>query len=142
VTLAEKIEKAFSSRPKPAQVRIDEEILKHDPGMQYLQDDPDVKDALWFSGRDRHELTCQDWREHSCAVYFFDGEAFAYYLPSVMIVSAENPNQDLQAADQIISELDQTPDTAMWTDGLVRRFGFLNLEELEALKLWLLRVCD
>jgi hypothetical protein len=81
LTLVEKIERAFSARRKPAQVRIVEDVLQHDPEMEFLRDDPDVKDALWFSGRDRQELTWHDWQEHSSAISFFDREAFCLLSP-------------------------------------------------------------
>src|ERR1700730_13893937 len=64
----DKIEYVFSSRPKPAQVRLADEVF---------QLDFEVEEALWFSGRDWHEITWQDWQEHSSAIYFFDPEAFA-----------------------------------------------------------------
>ena len=131
--LAEKIEHAFSSRPKPAQVGLADGVL---------QLDSDVDEALWFSGRDWHELTWQNWQEHSSAILFFDLESFAYYLPSVLLLSAQNRNDSLNAADSLISELDQSPDAENWSEGLVRRFLGLNSAELEVVKEWLLQVCE
>ena len=131
--LAEKIERAFSSRSKPAVVRIADGVF---------QLDSDVEDALWFSGRDWHELTWEDWREHSSAIYFFDCEAFAYYLPSVLLLSGQNPNEWLQAADSLINDLDRSPDPEWWTEGLERRFLSLNRSELDVLKEWLLEICN
>jgi hypothetical protein len=84
--LLEKIESAFSSRAKPAQVRLADGVF---------QLDFEVEEALWFSGRDWHELTWQDWQEHSSAIYF-DSEAFAYYLPSVLLLSAQRPSEELR----------------------------------------------
>jgi hypothetical protein len=133
ITLADKIERAFSSRPKPAQVRLADEVF---------QFDFEVEEALWFSGRDWHEITWQDWQEQSSAIYFFDPEAFAYYLPSVLLLSAQDPNECLQAADSLINQLDQSPDPEGWTQGLVRRFLELNAAELDVLKEWLLQVCE
>jgi len=132
MNLAEKIERAFSSRPKPTQMI----------GDKVLQFDSDVGDALWFSGRDWHELTWQNWQEHSAAIYFFDREAFAYYLPSVLLLSSQNPDEALMAADSLIMELDRTPDPEWWTEGLERRFLGLASEELSVLKDWLLQVCE
>jgi hypothetical protein len=131
--LAEKIERAFAARPKPAQVRLADEVL---------QLDSDVEEALWFSGRDWHELTCQNWQEHSCAIFFFDPEAFAYYLPSVLLLSAENPSESLTAADSLISQLDRSPDAEGWTEGFASRFLGLHPAELDVLKEWLLQVCE
>ena len=133
MNLAEKIEQAFASRPKPAQVRIADGVL---------QLDFEVEEALWFSGRDWRELTRQNWQEHSSAIYFFDPEAFAYYLPSVLLLSAQNPSEWLEAADTLINELDQSPDAKWWTEGLQLRFLGLSPAELDVLKEWLLQVCE
>jgi uncharacterized protein DUF6714 len=131
--LTDKIERAFSSRPMPAQVRVADGVL---------QLDSDVEEALWFSGRDWRELKWQDWQEHSCAIFFFDPEALAYYLPSVLLLSAQNPNDSLMAADSLINELDRSPNLEDWTEGLVSRFLELNRAELDVLKEWLLQVCE
>ena len=133
MNLAEKIEQAFAARLKPAQVRLGDEVL---------QLDSDVEEALWFSGRDWHELRWQDWQEHASATYFFDPESFRYYLPSVLLLAVENPNESLTAAESLISELDRSPDVEGWTAGFAVRFLGLNLAELDALKEWLLYVCE
>lgn len=133
MTLADKIKRVFSHRLKPAQVRLADEVT---------QLDFEVEEALWFSGRDRHELTLQDWQEHSSGILFFDAEAFAYYLPSLMLISAQNPNEWLQSADLLINELDCSPDPEGWTEGLKRRFLGLNPAELDVLKEWLLQLCE
>ena len=128
-----KIDRAFSSRRRPSQVRLPDGIS---------QLDFEVEEALWFSGRDWHELTWQNWHEHSSAILFFDADAFAYYLPSVLVLSAQNPNELLEAADSLISVLDQSPGAEAWTDGFASRFLELNREELDVLKEWLLQICE
>jgi len=133
MNLAEKIERAFASRQKPAQVRLGDEVI---------QLDSDVEDALWFSGYDWDKLTWQNWQEHSSAIYYFDPEAFAYYLPSVLILAAQNPSDSLGAADSLINQLDRSPDMEGWTEGFANRFLGLNPAELNVLKEWLLRVCE
>jgi hypothetical protein len=130
--LDEKIERVFSFRPKPAQVRLADEVI---------QLDDDVEDALWFSGRDWHEITWQDWQQHSSAIYFFDPEAFFYYLPSVLTLSARNPSDSLNAADSLIYMLDCSPDPEGWPEGM-HRFLELNPTELDVLKEWLLQLCE
>lgn len=131
--LEEKIERAFSSRRMPDRVVAEDQLI---------QLDSDVEEALWFAGRDWHELTWRNWREHSNSIFFFNREAFAYYLPSVLILSAQNPNDCLMAADTVISDLDITPDPNAWTEGLMRRFLGLHPPELEVLKDWLVYVCE
>ena len=122
--IAEKIEHVFSHRTKPAEVRLADGVF---------QLDSDVEEALWFSGRDWHELSWQDWQEHSSAIYFFDAETFAYYLPSVLALSAQNPDGTLNAADSLINELDQSPDSEGWSEGFANRFLELNRAELNLL---------
>lgn len=131
--LTDKIERVFSSRPKPAQVRLADGVV---------QLDFEVEEALWFSGRDWHEITWQDWQDHDSAIYFFDAEAFAYYLPSVLLLSAQQSKEELTAAHLLISELDCSPDPEGWPKGFASRFLELNQAELGVLKEWLLHVCE
>jgi hypothetical protein len=133
MNLAEKIERAFAGRRMPL------DLVEAD---NLIYPDSDVEDTLWFTGRDWHQITWQDWQEHSSAVYFFVPDAFAYYLPSLLLLSSQNPGDALMAADSLISELDRSPDPQWWTDGLVRRFLGLNSAELSVLKEWLLQVCE
>ena len=126
----DKVEYVFSSRPKPAQVRLADEVF---------QLDFEVEEALWFSGRDWHEITWQDWQEHRSAIHFFDPEAFAYYLPSVLLLSAEHPSEELMAAYSLLSVLDCSPDPEGWPQGFASRFLGLNRAELDVLKEWLLQ---
>jgi hypothetical protein len=131
--LAEKIERAFAERQMPLNL-VEAANLAHP--------DSDVEDALWFTGRDWHELRWQDWQGHSSAIYFFVPDAFAYYLPSVMILSLQNPAEELMVADALISELDCSPDPEGWTDALVSRFLLLNRAELDVMREWLLQLCE
>jgi hypothetical protein len=133
VELSEKVERVFSHRQRLAQVRLADEVI---------QLDDDVEDALWFSGREWHELTWQNWQEHSDAIFFFDPEAFAYYLPSILLLSAQNSNEALNAADSLIGELDRTPAPGEWAESFISRFSELNRAELDLLKEWLLQICE
>lgn len=134
MNLAEKIEGIFAPRPKPAQVRVDDEVR--------LQLDADVEESLWFSGRDWHELRWRDWQEHSSGIFFFDPETFAYYLPSILLLSVQNPSKRLTAADSLMSQLDRSPDVEDWPDDFATRFLELSPRELDVLKEWLLQVCE
>lgn len=131
--LFEKIERAFAGRQMPLNL-VEPANLVHP--------DSDIEDALWFTGRDWHELGWQDWQQHSSAIYFFVPDAFAYYLPSVLVLSFQNPGDGLMAADALINELDRTPDPEGWTDDFASRFLRLNRAELEVLKEWLLQLCE
>jgi hypothetical protein len=131
--IADKIGRAFAGRQMPLNL-VKAANLAHP--------DCDVEDALWFSGRDWHELKWQDWQEHSSAIYFFVPDAFAYYLPSVMVLSIQNPLEELMVADSLISDLDCSPDPEGWTDTLVTRFLLLNRAELDVMREWLLQLCE
>src|SRR5262245_37188551 len=128
MTLAEKIERVFAHRAKPDAV-VDM--------TNRFQIDSDVEEALWFTAREWHSITWDDWLEHSSAIYFFDSEAFAYYLPSLLLLSAQRPSEELMTADSLISQLDCSPDPEGWPEGLATRFLELNWIELQVLKEWL-----
>jgi hypothetical protein len=134
ISLREKIEKAFAHRQMPTEVVEPEE---------FLQFDSDVEEALWFAGRDWHEITCEDWRSHNCAVTFLSPEALAYYLPSLLTLTVENPKEypDL-AVDSLINELDRTPCVDGWDDHFRSRFLGLRPEEYDVMKAWLLFMCE
>ena len=133
MNLTGKIERAFADRPKPSEVILPE---------QMLQFDSDVEEALWFAGRDGRELTWNDWQSHSCAIFFFSPDAFAYYLPSLLLLSAQNPDEGLTVAHSLIYKLDRSPDLSGWHESLIVPFLALNSDELEVLKEWLLLVCE
>ena len=133
MTLSENIERVFAHRAMPEAV-VDM--------TNCFQIDSDVEEALWFTGRDWHGLTWRDWQEHSCAIYFFDSEAFAYYLPSVLLLSAKRLSEELMAADSLIGQLDCSPDPDGWPEGVASRFLELNPAELDVLKEWLLQICE
>jgi hypothetical protein len=75
--LAEVIEKAFAGREMPAKV-TDSDCT--------APIDPDIEDALWFSGRNWREITWNDWKGHDVALSFFTRDALAYWLPSVLLL--------------------------------------------------------
>jgi hypothetical protein len=62
VTFRQKVEQAFAARTLPTEVV---------PPEAYLQFDSDVEDALWFSRRDWHDLTWQNWRDRYVAITYF-----------------------------------------------------------------------
>jgi hypothetical protein len=109
---------------------------------QYAQFDSDVEEAIWFAGKDWHDLTLTDWNEHPCAITFFSRNAFAYYLPSVIYLSLQNPKDCLDAADTVIHDLDISPYLESWTYGVVHHYLGLRPEEYDLLKEWLLLICE
>jgi hypothetical protein len=134
MTLQEKIESAFAHRRMPAEV-IEPE--------QYNQFDSDVEEALWFAGRDWRQITCQDWQQHSAAAIFLSPDAFAYYLPSLLIQTIRNPKEYPDVAvNSILWQLDRSPNVEGWDDHFTNRFLGLRTEEYEAIREWLLFVCE
>ena len=107
-----------------------------------FQFDSDVEEAFWFSGRDRRELRWKDWLEHSSALLFFSREAFAYYLPSLLLLSAQNLDEWSYAVDSLLGELDRSPSVEGWNEHFTRRFLGLRRQELDAMKEWLLCMCE
>jgi hypothetical protein len=132
MTLKDKIKLAFEHRTMPQTLAT--------PGARLTGDDDN---ANWFSGKDWRDLTQEDWEVHYSAVAFFSREAFAYYLPSILSLTADG-QCDLLAADQIIGSLDRSPTIAHWDDWLSTRLLGLTDEEYEVMKEWLLSLsgCD
>lgn len=134
MTLLERIERAFAHREMPAEtVQLE--------GM--FQIDSDVDDALCLKGRDWHELTCEHWRAHYCGLYHLSPEAFAYYLPSLLVLTVQDPkNYPDLAVDALFLDLDRSCGAEHLDAHLIDRYSVLTNEEYEAVKQWLLFACE
>lgn len=132
-TLRSRIEASFAHRQIP-------ECAVDLAGRHQL--DSDVEEGLWFSGRDWRNLRWTDWQEHPAAITYFSKEAFAYFLPSVLILSLDNPSEVLDAAESLIWDLDRSPSIQGWDESFRRRLLGLYSREYEALKEWLLQICE
>jgi hypothetical protein len=130
MTLVEKIRRAFAERTLPATVSDSVYI------------DCDVEDALYFTGKTWQEVTWDDWFHHTSAMTFFNREAFAYYLPSVLILTLQKPEDSLLVADSILMDLDRSPSRDGWDNLFIEHFVGLRAEEYEVLKEWLLAICE
>lgn len=128
-TLVNKIERAFDWRKMPASA-IDR--------VSILQFDSDVDDADWFSEKNWHDVTLGDWKNHSSAYTFMSNEAAAYYLPSLLILSASHPEEWISSLDSLIMNLDCTPDWGVKDDRIRERYLGWRIEEYEVLQDWLL----
>lgn len=123
----DKIERAFSRRSMPTNfVQVKEPIT------------PEQKDALRLAGRDWHDLTWDDWSRNPDAIYAFTPEAFTYYLPSVLSVTAINRDRWLSVADALLQMLDRSPEVYQWDLFMTKRLLGLQPEEYEVIKEWLL----
>jgi hypothetical protein len=123
----EQIDLAFKKRLRP--IRL---IDAHEPAT------PEQIDALWFSGRDWHDVTWNDWESHPDAFYAFIPEAFIYYLPSILSVTAKNPGKWLGAADALLGILNRSPEAYHWDGFIEKRLVGLESEEYEAMKAWVI----
>ena len=128
MTLREKIEKAFAHRDIPREV-VEMEGR--------LQVDSDVEDGLWFKGKVWRDLTAEDWRAHYCGLSYFNEEAFAYYLQSLLVLTLRDPkNYPDLAVDSFLWELDCSPGGENLSP-LSYRYLALTNEEFGALKEWI-----
>jgi len=127
MTLRAQIEQAFGHRQRPAKV-----IEEHSPIT------PEQRDALWFAGRDWHEVDWQEWERHPDAFYAFVPEAFIYYLPSVLVSALDAPGGQLQAAHALLGVLNRSPEVYHWDAFITKRLLGLEPKEYEAIKAWVL----
>ncbi len=134
MSLIKKIEAAFAHRQMPA------EVVNMEGRYQI---DSDVDDALWFQGRDWRGLTRDDWEKRHWGVIFLSPHAFAYYLPSLLILAIQDSQHypDL-AIQSFMMILDRSPGKANWDPPLTDRFFGWSTEEYEAMKDWLLFACE
>jgi hypothetical protein len=130
--LAEVIEKAFAGREMPVKVTNLDCSTPIYVGLE---------DALWFSGRNWREIVWNDWKSRAEALCYFNRDAIAYWLPSVLLLSLQRPDERLISAStliKILGSLDWAPSPDHWTDYFRTRFVGLRTEEYEAIKEWLL----
>jgi hypothetical protein len=125
-TFEDKIGRAFGHRPLP-------QTTVSFRGVITLEQ----QDALWFAGGDWRTLSEEDWEDHPDAVLTFTKEAFRYYLPSIVLLTA-NGKRLLLAADAIIRTLDRSPTISYWNEFLTSRLLGLSDEEYEVIKEWIL----
>ena len=130
--LTDVIEQAFAAREMPKK-------LTDSDCTDTL--DTDVQDTLWFSGRNWRELTWDDWRKHDVALCFFNRDALAYWLPSVLLLSLQRPDEFMPSAGYLIRTFGSrcwAPSPQHWKPFFRERFVGLRTGEYEALKGWLL----
>lgn len=105
--------------------------------------DTDVVDTLWFSGKSWRELTWDDWKKRNVALSFFNRDALAYWLPSVLLLSLQRPDEYMPAAGYLIKTFGSicwAPSPIHWKGHFRERFVGLRVEEYEAIKEWLVSI--
>jgi hypothetical protein len=128
MSFSERVERAFALRKMPVEL-----IGRFAPGL-YCSDE---EDALWFAQRSWQDLTKEDWIHHGDAVFRFTHEAFAYYIPSLLILSIEAPDHWLKAADAVVNLLESGSALENW--GYSQKSGFIGFtcEEFAIIREWL-----
>jgi hypothetical protein len=123
----QKIEQAFHHRRRPNALVDDKQPLTSEQ-----------RSAIWFSGRNWRDISWEEWEEHRDAFYAFSSEAFAYYLPSFLVLSFKRPGQWFWPADALLQVLDRSPIIEHWDAFLTTRLVGLQAEEYEVLKEWII----
>jgi len=127
MSLASKISEAFSSRTRPEAV-----IESHAPGTD------EYSDAQAFAGREWRELSEDDWREHSAAIFGLSPEAFRYYLPSILHLSVSSNHVDMLGIDALIGMLDRSNTPSSWDQFFRERWTGFTPAEYQVLQEWLI----
>jgi hypothetical protein len=125
--MIDQIESAFAGRQRPDCVT---ELAVNHRDLDYVN-------TIWFSGRNWRELSREDWREHQNGYSFLTPDAFAYFLPSILILSLRDPEAPFVMTDQLEFDLATTHPDIDGEELARRRFGRLEVRELEALLDWL-----
>lgn len=127
MTIRAQVEEAFKHRTVPKKV-----VELRSPIT------PEQSDANWFAGKEWQELTRHDWETHADGFFAFLPEAFVYYLPSILVVSAENPKQPMLVAESLFRILDRSPEPYHWDAFIQPRLVGLEHREYEVLKNWIM----
>lgn len=122
--LAAKIDAAFGWRAKP------ESVVKSGHPATFEYDE-----ARCFEGLAREDVTSAFLAQSGDGFAFLDGEAFAYYLPAVLL---EDLRSGSDLVDGLIIGLDRSPVPEYWDDYFLERWPRLTTEELDAVKDWVL----
>lgn len=131
--LIRKIEQAFAHREIPAEAVVLE---------GRLQIDSDVEDGLWFQGKDWREISRENWEQRYCGLSYLSSQAFAYYLPSILILTVRDPrNSPDLAIDSFVWQLDSSPGVENLSPSSYRYFELTD-DEFDAVKEWLLWACE
>ncbi len=116
--------------------------MPNPPAMDFNAITSEQKDASWFEWRNWREISRKDWEEHRDAIFAFTPEQFAYYLPSILKINLEDPEEWFWPASHVLEVLDRSPVVDYWDDFFKSRFLGLKKEEYVALKEWLLCLRD
>ncbi|MBB3196272.1 hypothetical protein [Roseateles terrae] len=125
--LAQKIEEAFGHRARPASLIQSKELSEDE-----------IAGIDSVAASDWRRLTVDTLEKHSDAITLMAPQAFAYFLPGVMLATFNEGIPNAIAAVSVVSQLDRTPDRALWDSHFLARWPLLSLPELEAVAEWVL----
>lgn len=102
----------------------------------------DYNEARAFEGLDWREVSPEFIGDHSGAFSFFTGEAFRYYLPSLLLAVCEASEQDCLAVDTLLVALDRSNLVGSWDELFVEQWVGLVPDECEVVARWILWLLD
>ena len=126
MTLSDEIKIAFTNRSRPV---VDPDYVAYDESEKH--------DLECFHEHDWQDLSLQDIEERDGVWFHLSPSGFSYYLPALMLVSFESSRPDLAAVDNVISELDRSPNPDYWSDLFVEKWLSFSVEQYEVIENWL-----
>lgn len=103
-----------------------------------LEPPEDFEDARALEGVRISDIDVQFWRDHPDSLYGLGAEAFEYYLPSLLVAATGSGDIRMDAVIRLLDDLDRSASPDRWDCAFTRRWGGLGLDQLEAVKQWLL----
>ena len=119
------IERAFADRSPPSAVS----------GSLQLSES-EYAEVMSFQGRRWQDVTSEQVRQRSDAVFWFSPTAFCYYLAGLLAPGLRELRWDCNAYDSLIGSLDRSPGPDGWDDCFLPRWPLLTADEIEAVASW------
>lgn len=123
--LNEKLREAFPEEPVPLRLF----------DLTYVPDS-DRSDASLLLGVKWPRVDEEFWFEHWPSYYAFSPEAFRYYLPSMLEVTALNNIRYDQLFNCIVNSLNTSGDVSIFPEFIVSRFVLLRKEQSICVDYW------
>jgi len=125
-SISSKIDEAFATRERPLALPKGFE----DPGSG------EKEELLKFLETKREDLNYNTIQWNNAAWYYFDHKFFAYFLPSILKLSIEKPDNNYLLFDFIIWELQRLKPFEA-EDPITQKWKYLNVVELGCVLDWL-----
>lgn len=131
MNVIETITNAFSWRKRPQFVVSD----KYPNTNDYVEAD-------YFADKNWQNIKSIDWDNFSDAIYAFSCEAFCYFLPSILCAGIIENRPDMLVNFTLINMLDMSPETDLWDQYFIDRWGSLTQNECDAVQQWILWISE